>query len=119
MRNLLALVGALVVGFAGLGWYLGWYKVGVESRAPGHPTFNVEVETDKITEDWKSGTKKVSGMIEKRIEGQTTSLPSIPDGNFNIIPPPSTLPPPPSVVPGTVLNPDGSLQIPPPPSFRN
>ena len=118
MRNLLALVGALVVGFAALGWYLGWYKLGVESNAPGHPKFNVEVETGKITEDGKNLEKKVNGMIDKKFDGQTTSLPSIPDGIPNIIPPASTLPPPPAVS-STILNPDGSLKIPPPPNFSN
>src|SRR5438067_7434707 len=40
MRNLLALIGALVVGVGGLGWYLGWYKVQVGKAPDG----NVRIE---------------------------------------------------------------------------
>ena len=119
MRNLLALVGAVVVIVAGLGYFLGWYKLGVESGSPGHPKFNVEVESDKIKQDLKKGREEVSEIlhngsssVNKTVEGLPTSLPKLPDG---IIPSPSTVLPPapiPSAQPGTVVP-----IIPPPPPF--
>jgi hypothetical protein len=117
MRNLLALIGAVVVAFAGLGWYLGWYKLGIESSNPSHPKFNVEVETDKIKDDVKKGEKKVGDVLSnqfkdgKNVEGQPTSFQIRP----NDVPPPSILPPPPSVPTSDIYNSDGTLRIPPPP----
>jgi len=40
MRNLLALSAALVLAFAGIGWYRGWYKVETEPATGGHQTVN-------------------------------------------------------------------------------
>src|SRR5262245_1157615 len=36
MRNLLALVGLLVVGFAIVGWYCGWYTVSINREPDGN-----------------------------------------------------------------------------------
>ncbi len=40
MKNLLALVGAAVVTFAGLGWYLGWYNL-TRQPTPGTQKFGL------------------------------------------------------------------------------
>ena len=83
MRNILALVGAAVVLFAVLGWYLKWYEPHVEPSADGHFKFNVDVNKKKIVEDGANGVQKVTGLIsneskgttptpEKKVEGKTT-----------------------------------------------
>jgi hypothetical protein len=121
MKNLLALVGAVVVLVVGLGWYLQWFKFGSESGTPGHPKFNVEVEADKIKADLKKGKETVGEFIKEHETGKgvpglpTGSIPN-PDGTF--VPPPSLpplppLPPPPT--PPTIVPSD--IVIPPPPPF--
>jgi hypothetical protein len=122
MKNLLALVGAVVVLVVGLGWYLQWFKFGSESGTPGHPKFNVEVEADKIKADLKKGKATVGEFIKehengKGVPGQPTSLPLNPDGTFTVpqLPPLPPLPAPPTpLAPGTVPS---NIVIPPPPPF--
>src|SRR5262245_47598558 len=41
VRNLLALIGLLVVGGGGAGWYLGWYKLSVTRESDG----NLQIKT--------------------------------------------------------------------------
>src|SRR5260370_1370972 len=87
MRNLLALIGAVVVLVAGLGWYLEWYKLGVEPGTPGHPKINVEVETDKIKDDLKKGRESVGGLLhneKKNVEGIPTGVEKKSDGSWNV-----------------------------------
>ena len=63
MKNILALIGLVVVLTAGLGWYLGWYKLGTEPGDSGHRVINVDVNTQKITDDLKKGGQKVGEII--------------------------------------------------------
>jgi hypothetical protein len=113
MKNLLALVGAVVVLVAGLGWYLGWYKLSNES---GH--LKVDVDTQEVAKDLKKGRDAVSNIIDqnaKKVEGQPTSR--IIDVKL-----PPLEPPPPTTAP-LQYNTDGSVKspvtitIPPPPAF--
>ena len=53
MRNLLALIGAVVVAFVGLGWYLGWYSFALSPSGDGKQRIQVDVDTNKIAEDAK------------------------------------------------------------------
>ncbi len=114
MKNLLALVGAVVVLVVGLGWYLGWYKLTTES---GH--VKVDVDTQEIREDLKKGREAVGTIIDstgKKVEGKTTSRPLEPTGPWTL--PPLDAPPAPKEL---LFNPDGSVKspisigIPPPP----
>ena len=123
MKNLLALVGAAVVLVVGLGWYLGWYKLGVEKGTPDHPKVNVEVEGDKIKADLKKGKETVGEFIKEHENGKgvpgvpTGSIPLNPDGSFTVpqLPPLPPLPPPPAQpAPGTVPSDIPPLPAPPP-----
>ena len=51
MRNILALVALLVIGFAVLGGWRGWYSVGGVSAETGKFSFRVEVHTDRMGGD--------------------------------------------------------------------
>ena len=73
MRNMLALVGAAVVVVAGLGWYLGWYRIEAESAAPGYRSFDVDINTAKISQDLKQGKDKLSKALAG--DGQPTAAP--------------------------------------------
>lgn len=50
MRNLLALGAAALIGFAGIGWYLGWYKFESTPTATGRH-ISIDLNTPKIKED--------------------------------------------------------------------
>jgi len=65
MRNLLALVGAAILTFGGLGWYLGWYKLEpAPSSAPGHHSVTVDINAQKIATDLNEGEQKAKQVIE-------------------------------------------------------
>ncbi len=78
MKNLLALVGAAVVLVVGLGWYLGWYKVGVNSNG----TVDGQVDLNKVKADIKKEKETVGEFIKehengKGVPAQPASLPVI------------------------------------------
>jgi hypothetical protein len=76
VRNLLALVAVLVLAFAGIGWYRGWYKVETEPSTPGHQSVNIDFNRDKIVEDSAQGVKKVEEKLQKVLNQDGTT-----DGN--------------------------------------
>ena len=105
MKNILALIGLAVVLFAGLGWYLGWYKLGVEPAADGHRKINVDVDVNKIKSDAKKGEQKIEQVItpgsngatsaptEKKVEATPTGMRINPDGTVDLITFPKLDPP--------------------------
>lgn len=64
MRNLLALVGLVVVVFAGVGWYRGWYSFAVSPGADGKQRITVDVDTNKLTTDARTGASRVGEAID-------------------------------------------------------
>ena len=65
MRNLLALIGAAVLTFGAVGWYLGWYKVKpAPISAPGHQSLKVDINHQKIKADLDEGEQKAKQVIE-------------------------------------------------------
>ena len=105
-KSLLALVGLVVVGFASAGWYLGWYKLGVDSHDPNHPKINVEVETNKIKQDVQKEVKAVGTAFQT-----VPSQPIVPS-ELPVLPPP----PPPQFNAGETV-PPVTIPLPPPPSL--
>src|SRR4051794_4745740 len=73
MKNLLALVGLALIGFAGVGWYLDWYKFKTEATVDGHRKIDVDVNTPKISQDLKKGKEKVRDIIDKEVGSNTTT----------------------------------------------
>jgi hypothetical protein len=65
IKNLLALIGFVVVAFAGAGWYLGWYKIGEQTDAQGHPELKIQVDSSKVTNDLKNAEQRVFDSIDK------------------------------------------------------
>ena len=74
MRNLFALIGAAIVLFAGLGWYLGWYTFALEPSANGKQRIQLDVDTDKMTDDVGKFGKTVGSAVQgtqgRPVEGQ-------------------------------------------------
>jgi len=118
MRNILALVAAAALVFAGVGWYLGWYEISRTTDSDGHQNINIDLNNQKISEDLKKGEQKLHDLISQKDKDSgvqhvtppppppvpvTPSLPAptIPTG-FST-PPTATSPPPPPPVPSTQL----------------
>jgi hypothetical protein len=89
MRNILALVGFVVVLFAGLGWYLGWYSFTFKPDTDGKVNIQGSIDAKKIGEDGKKFTDTVGKAIQNFSQtpptGQTNNLmgpPLPPELNF-------------------------------------
>ena len=98
MRNLLALVGLLVIGFAGLGWYLGWYKLSFSRNTEGNIQITTDVDTKKVGNDSsdfiKNAATVVGSHVDKAAQDVKTSAPTGAPGST---PGPQNLPSLPSV----------------------
>jgi hypothetical protein len=68
MRNLLAFTAAVALTVAGLGWYLGWYRVNSAPSANGHRNVNIDLNTDKITEDIQRAEKKILDQANEHLQ---------------------------------------------------
>jgi hypothetical protein len=71
MRNLLALTGAAVLAFAGVGYYLDWYKIKPNTPSiTGHQNVNVDINGGKIADDLhkgiQKGEEKLHTVLDKR-----------------------------------------------------
>jgi hypothetical protein len=101
MRNLLALVGLAVVLFAGLGWYLGWYKLSVSKGDDGKLQIKADVDTQKVQDDSGTFFKNAATAIGKKLENSgdakgapagtpgpiSPPAPERPNGPIPLIPP--------------------------------
>jgi hypothetical protein len=111
MRNMFALIGVLVVGFGGAGWYLGWYKVNVTKNADGNLQIQTNVDTKKVSGDSSEFFQKVSQMVNDKVQqaSQNAAAPSSPlanapgplaNGTLTLpISPAPAAPPPPALFP--------------------
>jgi hypothetical protein len=63
MKNLLAFVGLLVVGFGGLGYYLDWYNIDIHKNANGKVNIAGDIDPGKIAGDVKNFGNKVGKVI--------------------------------------------------------
>ena len=68
MRNLLALIGAVVVGFAVIGWYLGWYELGVTRTNEGTLRVETNLNTQKVVDDSGAAIKKAGDLVGKNLD---------------------------------------------------
>src|SRR5437660_12530531 len=83
MRNLLALLSAVVLLLAGVGWYRGWYHVQSSPAPPGHHAVNVDIDKNKIGRDLYEGEEELQKIIEKKFKddgGKPNEKPA-PDAN--------------------------------------
>jgi hypothetical protein len=70
MRNLLAFLAAAAITFAGLGWYLDWYKIRSEPGSSGHRNVNIDLNAPKIIEDVHKGVEKGEQKLDAVLEKQ-------------------------------------------------
>lgn len=64
MKNFLAGLAFLVVGFIVVGWYLNWFAVKVTPTNDGRHHLNVNFNTPKFTEDVKAGKEKLVKILD-------------------------------------------------------
>jgi hypothetical protein len=64
MRNILAAVGAAVVAFLAVGWYLGWYQISSTPSAQGPQSVQVDINPNKITTDVKKGVENGEKIVD-------------------------------------------------------
>ena len=108
MRNVLALIGLLVIGFIGLGWYMGWYKLSASRGSDGNLQITTNVDTHKVGSDssefFKNAAKVVGSHVEKAAQDAKTSAapPATPGSTPGPIVPPQGLPSIPLVPAGSV-----------------
>jgi hypothetical protein len=81
MRNTLALVAAVVLAVAGLGWYLGWYQVKSTPLPDGHREIKIDVNGQKIAEDVnkeiKQGSQKLDEILHSKGTPQSGVVPTV------------------------------------------
>ena len=114
MKNLLALGAAALLGFAGIGWYLGWYKFQATPTASGEH-ISIDLNTPKIKQDVGKGKEKLRDYLSGDDKGPAASGPAQPGNPVT----PTGFPPPPSNENNFVYptsNPSNPPVIPVPPS---
>lgn len=65
MRNALAFLGAAVVAFLAVGWYLGWYQVSRVPSSQGKQAVHVDINAEKITSDGKKIVEKGGEFVDQ------------------------------------------------------
>jgi hypothetical protein len=68
MRNLLALIGLVVVAFAVIGWHQGWYQLDVTKSTDGNLRVETNVNTRKVVDDTGAAIKQGSDLVGNRLE---------------------------------------------------
>lgn len=66
MRNLLALIGLLVVGVVVIGWYCGWYTLTVTKGTDGNAEIKTTVNTEKVGADTSSFFDRVGKLVREQ-----------------------------------------------------
>jgi hypothetical protein len=68
MRNLLAFLAAAGLTVAGLGWYLDWYKIQSSPSAGGSRRIQIDINSNKITEDVQRGVEKGEEKLQNVLD---------------------------------------------------
>ncbi|MBN9122680.1 MAG: hypothetical protein J0I06_26630 [Planctomycetes bacterium] len=97
MRNVLALFGLLIIGFVGLGWYMGWYKLSVSRTADGNLEIKTDVNTKKVGADASDAIKNAGSVIGSHVDkaahdAKAVTPPAAPGGTPGPVTPPQNLP---------------------------
>jgi hypothetical protein len=117
MRSLLTLVGAAVVTFAVVGWFLGWYKVHTTPGPDGHHRVDIDINGKKIQQDIRQGEERIRNTVQRGQSGTAAPQSGSPvvtlpmPGPVTPLPTPDSLPQPPSLPPG-----NGTVTIRPKPA---
>jgi hypothetical protein len=73
MKNIITMAATGLVIFAGLGWYLDWYKVDRTTTPDGKQHIVIDVNTKRIESDFEKGRNQVNGYFNNSALGGTPS----------------------------------------------
>ena len=110
MKNLLALVGLLVVGFAGVGWYMNWYTLKVDRNTTGELQVQTKVNTKAVAEDTGNWLQQAGKFLDTKVQKASEDAKVTTPGAAGTTPGPIT--PPAGTAPTTPAN-QGSWLLPP------
>jgi hypothetical protein len=65
MRNLLALLGVVLLAAGTTGWARGWYGVSFLQAEPGRVSFRVDVEHEKVLADLATAARSVLKAVSR------------------------------------------------------
>jgi hypothetical protein len=68
MRNLLALLAAVLLAFASAGFWRGWYRVEGLPSEPGRSAFRVEIDRAKVAGDVGDAARRVIRVLTREQE---------------------------------------------------
>jgi len=92
MRNLLAFMAAAALTVAGLGWYLGWYRIQTAPASSGHHDVHIDINTEKFQDDIHHAEQEILDKANEQIQkdkDKTNSQPApTPPGNTASLLPP-------------------------------
>jgi hypothetical protein len=97
MRNTLAVLGAAVVTFLVIGYFLNWYKI---HPTPDHQV-TIDVNAPKIVNDVKKESQEIANHLQDKKEDGTPPAPPAPPGASPMPSAPNAV----TVVPSPVPNP--------------
>ncbi len=108
MRSLLTLLGAAVVTFAVVGYFLGWYQIHTTPGPDGHRRVDIDINGKKIKQDVQNGEQRILNAVQRNASGTpgSTAVALPPAGPATPLPAPESLPQPPSLPP-----PSGTITI--------
>ncbi len=68
MRNLLALLAAVVLGFSTAGFWRGWYTVESVPAEAGRSAFRVEIDRSKVADDVGDVARRIIHTLTREKE---------------------------------------------------
>jgi hypothetical protein len=66
MRNLLAFLAVVALTVVAAGWYLDWFQIHRAPSGDGQPHFSVDINTDKISQDFQSAEAKIQKKLTEK-----------------------------------------------------
>ncbi len=115
MKNLLALGAAALLGFAGIGWYLGWYSFQATPTATGEH-ISIDLNTPKIKQDVGKGKEKLRDYLSSDDKNPSVSTSPAPQQSGNSVTPTGYQAPGNNDFPYPVSNTSNPPLVPVPPS---
>ena len=77
MKDMLALLGAALVVFAGLGWYLGWYQIASTTDSQGNRHIELDLNAKKIGTDISKAGQTIGNKLSSTDGKQPSTDPQI------------------------------------------
>ena len=78
---MLALLGAALVAFLFIGWYLEWYHITPKAGAtPGHRSVEIDINSKKIGDDVHKGVEAGSEKVHELLDKDGKPAPATPAG---------------------------------------